>query len=85
MQTDCHLSIHREIHHRYLALADPLVDLQHKTSVAHIMRSAFDPTIFTEYWQLNGSYVNPRWQGRGTGTLVLSWGFSKFNLNRCQS
>jgi hypothetical protein len=73
------------MHHRYFTLADPLVDLQHKTSVAHIMCSAFDPTIFTEYWQLNGCYVNPRWQGRGTGTLVLSWGFSKFNLNGCQS
>jgi hypothetical protein len=34
---------------QYFTFADPLVDLQHKTSVAHIMRSAFDLAIFTEY------------------------------------
>ena len=50
---------------QYLILADPLVDLQHKTSVTHIMRSAFDTAIFTEYWQLSGCYVDTRWQGRG--------------------
>jgi hypothetical protein len=70
---------------QYLTLADPLVDFQHKISVTHIMRSAFGPAIFTEYWQLNGCYINPRWHGWGAGTLVLSCGFSKFNLNRCPS
>jgi hypothetical protein len=44
---------------QYLILSDLLVDLRHKTSVTHTMRSAFDPAIFTEYWQLNGCYVDP--------------------------
>jgi hypothetical protein len=57
---------------QYLILFDLLVDLRHKTSVAHTMRSAFDPTIFTEYWQLNGCYVDPHWQRQGVGMLALS-------------
>jgi hypothetical protein len=40
---------------QYLILADPLVDLQHKTSVAHIMCSAFDPAIFTRVLALVGA------------------------------
>jgi hypothetical protein len=51
------MAIERLLHSlqsQYLALSNRLVDLQHKTSVAHTARSAFDPAIFAEYWQLCG-------------------------------
>jgi GNAT superfamily N-acetyltransferase len=45
--------------------------------VAHIVCTAFDLAIFTGYWQLNGCYVDPRWQRRGAGTLALIWGIQQ--------
>jgi len=41
------------------------------------MRSDFDQAIFTEYWQLEGCYVEPKWQRRGAGKLALHWGLSQ--------
>jgi hypothetical protein len=47
---------------QYLILSNLLVDLGHKTSVAHTMRSAFDPAIFAEYWQRQGAGMPaPSW------------------------
>jgi hypothetical protein len=57
---------------QYLILSDLLVNLRHTTSVTYTMRSAFDPAIFTEYWQLNSCYVDPHWQRQGVGMLALS-------------
>jgi GNAT superfamily N-acetyltransferase len=54
-----------------------LVDRSHEASVRHIMCAGFDPDVFTEYWQLDGCYVDPAWQRGGAGALALGWGMQQ--------
>ena len=61
----------------YINFYNPLEDRNHKASVEHIMRSDFDREIFTEYWQLEGCYIDPKWQRRGAGKLALRWGMAQ--------
>ena len=46
------------------------------------MRSAFDPAIFAEYWQLNGCHIDTRWQRQDAGMLALSWGILQAQAKR---
>lgn len=63
-------------------LFNPLTDHEHLKTVSHIMRSDFERSMYPEYWQLQGCYVDPEWQRKGVGRLALEWGMSQARMER---
>lgn len=53
-------------------------------AVEPLIRSNFHQATFTEYWQLGGCYVEPKWQRRGAGKLALAWGLIQARAERVQ-
>lgn len=64
---------------RYSKLQLAPMNEAHIAQIEHIIhKPTVDPNLsLTEFWELDGMYVDPDYQRRGLGQMLLNWGLNQ--------